>query len=382
MCWSVFQALNTLHVEHNYKSTENNIHNIQIKNNQTLHYKMSTIAAISSSSLISIQNIGSSLRSDMFRAEVSISLEEGQAERPELMLLKMFKPTLFFDSRKLVSRSNATFEEKVQSISRERFEFVDEMLRNAATHIEDSNLESEHLLKIKSILVPDNDLSVGILYEDFEGISLNAILESEDARMIFGGVSLVSKLERLMDIASAVKDLHASDLLHRNLHKDNIIFSEDFSTVKVMDYALDVFQLGAPSDECERKLIEELAISKLTNIDAPPELIKGKAFGEASDVYCFAMIAWQILTGESAKQITEAKEENAERLRTMIVDERLRPDGRDFACLRNKTAAEASQTVQDELAALIEQCWEKMPNNRPTMSEVCESLEKILSLAQ
>ena len=66
----------------------------------------------------------------------------------------------------------------------------------------------------------------------------------------------------------------------------------------------------------------------------------------------------------------------------MIVDENLRPDGSEFELLREKIAAEANTSVQDEIAILIGQCWEKMPDKRPTMEEVCESLEKILSIAQ
>jgi tetratricopeptide (TPR) repeat protein len=119
------------------------------------------------------------------------------------------------------------------------------------------------------------------------------LLESAQTILQAGkNLSLGQKIDLLMQVLQALIYLHRRGIIHRDLKPDNILVvnNGDTKQVKVLDFGLamhrDDHQLG----------INEVVVGTLAYI-APETLTKG-IFNEASDLYSFGMIAYELLSGQ------------------------------------------------------------------------------------
>lgn len=103
----------------------------------------------------------------------------------------------------------------------------------------------------------------------------------------------LEKLEILMDVSSTLLQLHNSELLHENLHTNNILCNMDNKII------LSDLGLTHPSNKLNPK--HEIKIPGFNNSYGllnfiPPEIINGKNYTKESDIYCFGIILWEITT--------------------------------------------------------------------------------------
>jgi hypothetical protein len=118
-----------------------------------------------------------------------------------------------------------------------------------------------------------------------------------------------------------------------------------------------------------------------------PELFEFRAKPTpASDVYAFAMVAYELVTGKKP-----FVGEMDDRVAYMIAVDGARPpignaarellfirDSNGQLTLTDLTAAEASAIeLQGVLEQLVVRCWDDNPNSRPTFSAICDALAEI-----
>ena len=93
------------------------------------------------------------------------------------------------------------------------------------------------------------------------------------------------RIQIAYDIIAALIYIHEEDAIHRDLHSGNILHS-------TMSYQWYISDLGfcGPADKPLNTIYGNLPY-------IAPEVIAGKGYTKASDVYSFGMIVWEIFSG-------------------------------------------------------------------------------------
>ena len=156
-------------------------------------------------------------------------------------------------------------------------------------------------------------------------------------------------LDILTDVAAGMSFLHHSDVLHNDLKSRNVLVDSRFRC-KVADFGLSSVGLKGP-------------VNLGTPLWMAPEVLRGTPATKPSDVYSFGIVMWEVCT----RQEPYADVQDLEGLLDDIADEKLavprRPDIPD--------------EVPTDLKALMRDCWDPNPDQRPTFDEIQARLQRI-----
>ena len=160
------------------------------------------------------------------------------------------------------------------------------------------------------------------------------------------------KLINIFGIASAMSFLHSNNIIHRDLKPDNILLDDNYEP-QISDYHFSIIQ--SKLDVSIKKLVD----SNLYYYIDPYTLKTGKVC-DKSDIYAFAIITIQILSGTT--QIFE--ENDAEKLLNKIKTESLMPM--------------IPRNFPNNIKDLLINCLNEDPNDRISFNEICERLDQII----
>lgn len=220
------------------------------------------------------------------------------------------------------------------------------------------NIDHPAILKFYGINFHSFDdpsqLQPTILLEYAVNGSLKEILRKEQAGIGDCSWSPTKKYICLLGIADAMRYLHKKGILHRDLKQENILINEDFHPL-VCDFGL--------SRSFSESLTKSMELSMTRNVGTPiymaPELFEDEEhFGPGIDVYAFAILAYEMVTGiepysENGKGITMAK-----LVRNVLTGRRPRfVDG-----------------ITDPMKDLLSRCWQEDPKRRPSFEEIFNEL--------
>lgn len=157
-------------------------------------------------------------------------------------------------------------------------------------------------------------------------------------------------IKTMTEIAEGVMYLHSNKppILHRDLKSLNILIDE-YWNVKVSDFGLTDFKPDVEGNS---------HIQLGTPFWLAPEAMENQQFSEASDVYSFGMIIWEMFT----RQIPFPNM-NPHQAALAVISEDKRPDIPKF--------------VPPNFVTLIESCWQRDPKKRPSFPEVLKALRKL-----
>lgn len=141
----------------------------------------------------------------------------------------------------------------------------------------------------------------------------------------------------LIGIVYALKYLHQNKILHGNLKPSNVLLDKNFNP-KICDFL-----------QCQ-KLSE---IKSSSQIYLAPEILKGEVGGNASDVYSFGIIAYELVTG--SLPYPDISEINTNVL-NQIIEGSLRPI--------------FPSNFNANMKSLIERCWDPDYLKRPSFDEI------------
>ncbi|XP_057829880.2 serine/threonine-protein kinase CTR1 [Cryptomeria japonica] len=159
------------------------------------------------------------------------------------------------------------------------------------------------------------------------------------------------RLRMALDVAKGINYLHRYDppIVHRDLKSPNLLVDKTWK-VKVCDFGLSRFKANT-------------FISSKSAAGTPewmaPEVLRDEPSNEKSDVYSFGVILWELVTmqqpwsGLSPAQVVGAVGFQNRRLA-------IPPD------------------MHPEIASLIEACWANDPRQRPSVSNIMDSLTALL----
>jgi len=243
------------------------------------------------------------------------------------------------------SVSLSSLKGSAQSVSQSMLEYLHEFRREVVLM---STLQHENIVCMKGFCY--EPYSIIMEYMD-QGSLSSYIKQNKDV------LSWQVSLTLALDIARGMQFLHNTSppIVHRDLKSPNVLLKAiahpPFIQAKISDFGL------------SRTLVTGF-VSKV--VDNPrwcaPEIIKKTTYDEKSDVYSFAVILWEIITGEQPFAEFDIKWTHV--LEDKIVQEGLRP-----TIPSNCTPAYAS---------LIKRCWADSPSARPSFSKVVPELEAML----
>src|SRR5688572_809699 len=101
----------------------------------------------------------------------------------------------------------------------------------------------------------------------------------------FYNIKWNEKLQILKNIVKGLKHLHNQKIIHRDFHSGNILY-ENESDVIISDLGISKSSIDNNDNEIYG-VIPYIA----------PEILRGKEYTTASDIYSFGMIMWELITG-------------------------------------------------------------------------------------
>jgi len=152
------------------------------------------------------------------------------------------------------------------------------------------------------------------------------------------------------DVAQGMNWLHRSNppIIHRDLKPTNLLVDENW-TVKICDFGLSAVR--------RQENITDNGIAPGTPLWMSPEVLQGKPLNEKVDLYSYGIVLWEMLTGEEPY----GDHDSYNTFVKAICNDNERP--------------ELPEDMHQSLKNLLELCWHREPEKRPTFDLIIELLD-------
>jgi hypothetical protein len=186
------------------------------------------------------------------------------------------------------------------------------------------------------------------------------------------------RLRLLRQIAVAVDYAHTQGVVHRDLKPSNIFVSSD-GEVKLLDFGIASWQEDSIAREASAPTIA------LSPAYASPEQARGERTTKASDIYSFAIVAYELLAGvlpfetasTSLEQVLRTIAESTPLAPSVAVRESRTPGQSEIGRLRRTPPSELVQHLEQTADGPLLAALSKHPQDRPeSTAELIGQLEK------
>ncbi|CAD6248363.1 unnamed protein product [Miscanthus lutarioriparius] len=149
------------------------------------------------------------------------------------------------------------------------------------------------------------------------------------------------------DISKGMNYLHQNNIIHRDLKTANLLMDEN-RVVKVADFGVARVKDQSGVMTAETGTYRWMA----------PEVIEHKPYDHKADVFSFAIVLWELLTGK-------------------IPYEYLTPLQAAIGVVQKGIRPMIPKDTHPKLIELLQKCWHRDPAERPDFSEILEILQKL-----
>lgn len=205
---------------------------------------------------------------------------------------------------------------------------------------------------VKVMNVQNAELQYGIVTEYMSGGSIHDHIHKQD----WVQTASPKLLRRVVkDITLGMIYLHNEDIIHRDLKSRNILTDNNWH-VKIADFDLSrIKQTTIYKNDPSSSLIG-------TPSWMAPELIQGLQYDEKVDVYSFAMVLFELFSGEIPFASLYGREMNHVRIVYDVVKHCARPLLPEY--------------IPEPMKVLISKCWAQDPRERPSFSQILSVLNE------
>jgi len=161
-------------------------------------------------------------------------------------------------------------------------------------------------------------------------------------------VNIETKYKFIYDIALGMYHLHKEGVIHRDLAARNILLSKHLDA-KVAD-----FGMSRQAEEEGSPGVTQTTVGPLKWM--APEAIEQRQYSKATDSFSFGVVIWEIITLQEPWA-----ELNTVEAAILIV---------------TQNARLPLPETSEWLKSLMELCWKKNPEERPTFENMCELIAR------
>src|SRR5688572_13235444 len=164
----------------------------------------------------------------------------------------------------------------------------------------------------------------------------------------YGDFKWSTKVELLKRIIDGLQHIHDEQMVHRNLHTGTILFKDP----KFIDLCISGMGSSRKVDEIydhESKIYGVMPY-------VAPEVLKGKPYTQAADIYSFGMIMYFVATGRQPFADIPHDEFLAMKI-----------------CNGNRPEI-SDQEAPKCYIELMENCWDPIPENRKKVNQVAKTI--------
>ncbi|GET58786.1 kinase-like domain-containing protein [Rhizophagus irregularis DAOM 181602=DAOM 197198] len=199
---------------------------------------------------------------------------------------------------------------------------------------------SRHLISYLGITQNPDTKDYAIVMEFAENGDLRTYLQNNKAKLYWR-----RKLDILRNIVAGLEIIHVTGMTHRDLHTGNILQFKDLL------YPSRITDLGLSKQASEEKTEKIIGVTPYI----APEVLNKNPYSEASDIYSFAMILWEVGTGE--KPYADLADDEA------LADQ-----------IKRGRRPNIPKEMPECYATLIRNCWNSDPQKRPTALDIKEKI--------
>ncbi|CDP11370.1 unnamed protein product [Coffea canephora] len=154
-------------------------------------------------------------------------------------------------------------------------------------------------------------------------------------------------LKFAIDVCKGMEYLHLNNIIHRDLKTANLLM-DSAKVVKVADFGVARFQSVGGVMTAETGTYRWMA----------PEVINHQPYDQKADVFSFAIVLWELVTSKIPYNTMTPLQA------ALGVRQGLRP--------------ELPKDAHPKLLNMMQRCWEAIPENRPSFSNIRVQLEELL----
>ena len=206
-------------------------------------------------------------------------------------------------------------------------------------------LRSPRIVQVFGVMTTDASY-LGLVVEMCAGGTLREALEADDYAT---AVDEAQRRRWLLDVALGMSYLYSKGVEHRDLKTLNVLLDASRRRCKVSDFGLS--QSESLNTAATQSTMGRGGGAKGTPAYMAPELLDSNTFTEETDVYAYALVIWEVLTGD-------------------IPWRGLNPVQVAMQILTKQARPAVPEGAPADLVALMQRCWAHEPDARPCFTAI------------